>query len=184
MRQTHTCHIAHGIPGYEGYFEASTLGRVKSVARYQLAAWGGVRWKEEHILKPLPTHGGDDGWYYQVKLSFDGKREQPSLHRLIALTFVPNPHNYPQVNHIDGNKDNNRAENLEWCTGAENCQHRSHVLGKWVGRKKKPVICLDTGEIFESSHHAARALGVNPGGVFATCQGKQKMAGGMRFSFA
>ena len=71
-------------------------------------------------LKPIKANNG----YLHVTLSMeDGRSKQVSIHRLVAEHFIPNPYHYPQVNHIDGNKENNVVTNLEWCTPAENIQH-------------------------------------------------------------
>ena len=166
------------IPGYEGIYEASNFGRIKSVERVVEGRWGPTVIRE-HLLKPNNVHDG----YQQVKFCVGNERSQQLVHRLIASAFLPNPDNLPQVNHKDGNPENNNVENLEWCTAAENSQHRSRVLKKWVGHPKKPVKCLDTGKVYESSHHASRDLGIGQGGIFNVCRGGQATAGGMRFEF-
>lgn len=166
------------IPGYEGYYEASNLGRIRSVERIVRGRWGFSR-RHSQILKQNNVHHG----YRQVRFSIDGIKSQPLVHRLIAMTFISNPQNLPQVNHKDGNTENNCPENLEWCTAAYNSQHRSRVLKKWVGHSKKKVICLDTGIVYESSHHASRDLGISQGGIFSVCQGRCKKANGLRFAF-
>jgi hypothetical protein len=166
------------IPGFEKYYEASSHGRIRSIERIAIGRWGHAH-RKSHILKPNDVHNG----YLQVKFSIDGNKFQPLVHRLIAETFIPNPNKLPQVNHKDGNPKNNFIENLEWCTAAENSQHRSRVLKKWVGHPKKPIRCLDTEVIYESSHHASRALRISQGGIFSACQGKQQSAGGLRFEF-
>ena len=166
------------IAGYEEYYEASSLGRIK-----RLAGWRNGRWGKIHVEEKLLTPHDCGRGYCQVKLCVNGVRSQPSLHRLIAETFIPNPYNLPQINHKDGNKLNNCIDNLEWCTCAENAQHRSRVLKKWVGRPKKPVRCIDSGVVYESSHHASRALHIAQGCIFGNCQGNTSHAGGLRFEF-
>ena len=86
-------------------------------------------------------------------VSIDGKAQL--LHRLVAKTFIPNPDNRPQVNHRNGNKNDNRVDNLEWCTGSQNCLHRDRVLGVERTNKKK-VVCVETGRVFDSAADAAR----------------------------
>lgn len=97
------------IEGCDGY-EVSNLGRVKSF-------W---RRKKPHILKPTRFCGSD---YLHVVFIINGKRKYFAIHRLVAKAFVPNPENKPCVNHINGVKTDNRAENLEWVTYSENLQH-------------------------------------------------------------
>ena len=102
------------IPGYEGLYQATIVGKIKSLERINLQ---GKR-QNERILKT------QFGRYETVTLfDFKGNRHKTSVHRVIALTFIPNPLNKPQVNHIDGNKHNNLVCNLEWCTGSENMIH-------------------------------------------------------------
>lgn len=111
------------IVGYEGWYQVSNLGRVKSVSRVvpHKTKGGGVSnqvWPSK-ILRPTVTNHG----YQLVVLSKQGKFRYPTIHRLVATAFVPKPFNKPTVNHKDGNKENNMADNLEWCTSSENNYH-------------------------------------------------------------
>lgn len=111
------------IKGYEGKYQISNMGNVKSI-HYKKS-------KEinERILKPrFVTRKGHN--YYYVVLSKDNIPHTFKIHRLVAEYFIPNPQNKPVVNHKDGNKQNNKVENLEWCTVAENNRHCYNVLGK------------------------------------------------------
>lgn len=166
------------IPGYESYYEASSQGRIRSVPRLAKGRWGHYQTRR-HTLKPNNVRHG----YLQVKFSINGVKEQPLVHRLVAKTFIPNPLELPQVNHKDGNPSNNVVSNLEWCTDSENSLHRCRVLKREVGRPKKKVMCLETGKIYESSHHAAHDLNISQGGIFMVCQGKGLTAGGLHFQF-
>lgn len=96
------------IPTYEGKYWVSNFGNVKSLYRGKY-----------FIMKPHKSELG----YLRVRLSKDNKAKTFIVHRLVALMFVPNPYNYKEVNHIDGNKENNCADNLEWCTRSENIKH-------------------------------------------------------------
>ena len=167
------------IPGYEGYYEASTYGRVRSVDRYTINRWGSKTFHGSQIMKCRKFKNG----YMHVKLTKNGKGVEPSVHRLIAITFIPNPGNLSQVNHIDGNKSNNYITNLEWCSSSENQLHSRRVLNRICGLTRKKTLCIDTGEIFDSTHHAARAFNLSPGGVYNVCIGKNKHTGGMHFKF-
>ena len=100
------------INGYEEY-EISNLGRVKSFKRD----------RKGKIMKPKFS-----GEYLAVTLCADGQQERKTIHRLVAEHFIPNPKNKPQVNHIDGNKLNNKACNLEWVDNSENLKH-AHDIG-------------------------------------------------------
>lgn len=100
--------IWKNIPGFNGDYQISNYGRIKSFKR-----------KEPKILK----QGYDGRKYRKIMLCKNGKRTNPAVHTLVAKLFVPNPKNKPTVNHIDCNKDNNRADNLEWMTYSENSLH-------------------------------------------------------------
>ena len=107
------------IKGYEGSYQVSSLGRVKSLARvieYRKGIYGN---KKEIILKTFKDRKG----YLKYKLCKNGKEKSVISHRLVALAFLHNLNQKPEVNHINGIKDDNRLENLEWCTSSENTIH-------------------------------------------------------------
>lgn len=107
------------IKGYEGLYMISSLGRVKSLQPRGGNRNGMPRKGKEHILTPYISSTG----YYKVSLVKNNKRSDKRIHRLLASAFIPNPNNKPNINHIDGNKLNNRIDNLEWCTQKENTIH-------------------------------------------------------------
>ncbi len=115
--------LAHNVwlpfPGYEQMFEITANGRVRSLSRLvNSPAAGGQRRIKGRILKPSLVKG-----YRAIQPNIGGKRKTLYLHRAIAELFVPNPSAKPCVNHIDGDKQNNSPDNLEWCTHLENMQH-------------------------------------------------------------
>lgn len=95
------------IKGYEGKYQVSNLGRIKSLSYRNTGI--------SKILVPKINKG-----YYEIGLYLNGIRKMFFVHRLVALTFIPNPNNLPQINHIDEDKTNNCVDNLEWCTQAYN----------------------------------------------------------------
>ena len=106
------------IKGYEGYYQISDLGNVRSVDRFD-----GVHERKGSILKPNLKQNG----YMQVGLRKHSTRKWFGIHRLVAIHFIENPDNKPQVNHIDGNKQNNSVNNLEWVTEKENQNHAAQT---------------------------------------------------------
>lgn len=110
------------IKDFEGIYQISNLGRIKRLAKriYNEGLIGKKYFdSKERILKPSTISKG----YKGITLTKDKKRYSKKVHRLVAETFIPNPENKPQVNHIDCNKENNRIDNLEWCTNSENQIH-------------------------------------------------------------
>lgn len=107
------------IKGYEGHYQVSDLGRVKSLSRVVKSRVGVFGTKKEIILK---TFKNGDG-YLKYKLCINGKEKSVISHRLVANEFLENPFNKPQVNHKNGIKDDNRVDNLEWVTSSENVIH-------------------------------------------------------------
>jgi hypothetical protein len=117
------------INGYEGYYQVSNLGRIKS-----LIGWNGHKYiHREKIIKQLHRTNG----YYFVGLHKNQNTITIDVHRLVALTFIPNPQNYPCVMHKDENLLNNNVNNLEWGTQKENCNAPLHKkrLSKSMSKK-------------------------------------------------
>lgn len=135
------------IPNYEGFYQASTFGRIRSLDRtvMQQNSHGFISSHNFHgrIITPnINNHG-----YLYLCLCKDGKHWYAKVHRLIAMTFLPNLQNLSDVNHKDGNKTNNQVGNLEWCSHSDNQKHAIKVgLNKKpyaAGLHKKPVVQID-----------------------------------------
>ncbi len=118
------------IPGYEGYYEASTHGNIRSVDR--CLSWGekGLRFLEGCLLSQ-----NTKARYNKVSLYKNSTRKPMTVHRLIALTFLPNPDNLPEVDHIDRNKRNNHVLNLRWVTRSTNGRNTGMRCTNKVGEK-------------------------------------------------
>lgn len=123
------------IEGFEGAYMASNFGNIKSVERLKKDTVGRKRvFPEKQITKIVNVKG-----YYQVNL-YKNKNHTKTVARIVAKLFVPNPHNKPQVNHIDGNKQNNHVSNLEWVTAMENITHSIETGLKRIARgEQRPL---------------------------------------------
>ena len=133
------------IPGYEGYYQVSNYGNVRSLDRVIKEKTGKTQTLKGRILKQRINPGG----YHYIELGKNGTKATFAVHQLVAQAFIPNPDSKPTVNHIDGNKLNNSVANLEWSTYSENLKHAyktglrrtvkfSEVGSKNYKRKLKP----------------------------------------------
>lgn len=165
------------VRGYKGEYEVSNMGRVKSLkkSKERMLALHQSKLTKRH---PKPM--------YHVELWKDNKRKAVKIHRLVGEHFIPNPQGKPQINHIDGDRTNNRADNLEWVTGSENMLH-SYANGLTKPRGRKPVRAtnLITGETkeFESIRFASRELLINPDAIRAALKGRSRTSGGYTWEF-
>jgi len=122
------------VVGYEGYYQISNLGRVKSLKKRVPFETYGVRKLRTLPEKILKQHKNECGYMY-VPLAKDTKKKKHKIHRLVAEAFLPNPEMKKCVNHKDGNKVNNCVSNLEWVTHSENMKHAAEN-GLWVSWNK------------------------------------------------
>ena len=166
------------IAGYEGLYQISNLGRVKSLERTFVDKIGRERTFRGRILKPKTERSG----YLQVSLcNGSGKKKSFLVHRLVCETFHENPENKPCVNHIDENRTNNAASNLEWCTYAENNNHGTRptsvakALGKPVGQYTRDGKLI---KVWQSTMEVQRQLGFNNAFISEVARGKYKTAYG------
>ena len=153
------------IPGYEGYYQVSSQGNVRNS-------------RNQRILKPRPNFGG----YMQFTLSVNNRCHYELAHRLVAQAFIPNLENKTQINHKNGNKIDNRIENLEWCTPSENQHHRYDVLLK-KQTSNRPVVCTTTGETYPSARAAAKALSLHHTAISMCCHGVRTHTKNLYFKF-
>lgn len=178
------------IPEYEGFYQSSNLGRIRSLDRVSKRIRGGkINFcpKKGTILVP-----SKEGWgYHQVKIQIQGiVNKYKKVHRLIAFAFIYNPENKPHINHKDGNKSNNHVENLEWVTISENMHHAFDTglnIGSQTGKsgvlhhRSRAVISIKQTAIIEhgSIGECARYFNVDRAAVFNAikkgfnCQGNK-----------
>lgn len=165
------------VPGFETYYAASSFGSIKAISRPSVNGFGSTVLKE----KILKTHKCKQG-YMKVGLRNIGwnRNKSFSVHRIIAITFIPNPDNLPEVNHVNGIKDDNRVENLEWLTESKNTQHAwdTGLCKRRFGKdhwKSKPVIqySLNLTKIarFSNSREAERNGAGRAKGIHKCCSG-------------
>jgi NUMOD4 motif-containing protein/HNH endonuclease/NUMOD1 domain-containing protein len=182
------------VNGYDGIYEISNFGRIKSLKRNieYLNKNGNVVncvLPEKILIPGVHTNG-----YLKISLYKNAKEERFFIHRLVAIHFILNPENKPQVNHKDGDRKNCKLNNLEWATGSENKIHSFTVLGrKNIGLKgkdnvsSKVVLQYDLNgnflNEFESSGDARRRLGLSSNHITDCCTGKLKNAYGFIWKF-
>ena len=170
------------IKGYEGLYQVSNMGRVKSLGRTVSIKNGFKRAVRERILRPCT-----DGSGYLVVNFYNGsgKRKAFLVHRLVCEAFHENSQNKPEVNHINEDKLDNRACNLEWVTRKENINHgtRNARVGKAVSKalsKSVGQYTLDGKliKVWQSTMEIQRQLGFNRGNISAVARGERKTANG------
>lgn len=152
------------IKGYEGLYQVSNMGRVK-----RLNYWNGHKYNNgEKILKPTTQYVTDNYFRSKVKLYNGCSKKDFKIHRLVATAFIPNPNNYPIINHIDGNPLNNRADNLEWCTQKHNMKVAENT-DNWCRTinsidREDLIELLNNGFIYDD---IAQMLSIAKGTVFS-----------------
>lgn len=175
------------VVGYEGLYEVSNKGRLKRIAPARGTQIG-------HIFRPSPDKKG----YLRTRITnADGKGRSVKMHRLVAEAFHNNPNKFPEVNHIDTDKLNNHADNLQWCTGAQNMRHAADnglIKGCWKGKYGKEhnrsinlkAINIDTGDskIITGINEAARIIGSNSVAIWRVLKGEYKHTKRWRFEYA
>lgn len=173
------------IPGYEGLYQISSLGRVKCLERvYYCGDKHSRRIQNETILRPTSVKG-----YVRLSLSNNGRRSSFLVHRLVAESFLPIPDSLKhlvgtrklQVNHKDENMLNNTVDNLEWCTASYNVNYGKRnekaANKNRNGKKSKAVICVETGEVFPSQAEIQRIFGISQGEISRGCHKNFKVRG-------
>jgi hypothetical protein len=164
------------VIGFEGLYIVSENGNVLSLGNG--CSTNTLTKNERHLTQRLSRNG-----YLNVKLSKQGERTYISVHRLVALSFIPNPEKKPQVNHKDGNKGNNHISNLEWATARENIRHSVdnglQVMPKGIDNpcsKQIRQLSISNELIREwgSINEVKRIMGFNSFGIIKCCKKEKK----------
>ena len=183
------------IPGYDGKYEISTLGNVRC-----------INYKKTGVCKVMKMQLSKHN-YYMITLRQGGKNVNRSIHRLVGITWIPNPNNLPEIDHINSDPSDNRVENLRWCTKEENLHnpktlkkkrevcHKPYSRNPLTEEKRrqislavsKPVIQMsifgkDIRE-FKSIIQAGKETKAHPSAINKCCRGKAKSAGGYKWRY-
>lgn len=163
------------ISGFEGYYQISNLGNLRSIDRFVTRSGKKMHIKGR-IMRPY-----NNGGYHQYLLRKDGKSFGAWAHREVAKAFIPNPDNLPCVNHKDENPSNNRVDNLEWCTYGYNLAYNDLAKRKAIDKRKPILQYSKDGEFIREWSHAreaAETLGLNKRAIYECCAGRSKTSGG------
>lgn len=163
---------------YEGYYQVSNLGRIRSLNRKVFKSKHQIELKGK-ILNLTQNNSG----YFGVNLCVNNKRKKFLIHRLVAISFIPNPNNFDCINHKDEDKSNNCIDNLEWCNHKYNNNYGS-FKSRISQKNSKPVICLELDKKFKNQTEAANYFNLKQAAISFCCYNPNRTSGGYHWKFA
>lgn len=163
------------VKGYEGFYEASTMGRIRSVTRYINRSRGGLQMSRGMVLRQ--NHNGS---YYSVGISKYGKQKTVAVHKMVMEAFSQRPVWAEEINHINHNSLDNHLSNLEWCTVLQN---RDHTYKDGNSKRARPVQRLNDGKVYRSMCEAAKDISATQSQIDKVCNGKMRQTHGYSFRF-
>lgn len=176
--------IYKDVKGFEGLYKVSNYGNIKSLERKEICK-NILRIRGERILKPSLRRG-----YLFVTLSKNGQKKGVNIHKIVADHFLENIFNYPQIDHIDGDKENNNVENLRWVTAKQNSNNKNSpntFLGKKINKGGKIVLQFDLDDNlineWVTTMEIQRVLGYQRGNISNCCNGLVKTAYGFKWKY-
>ena len=194
VKEKYQFEIWRPVFGYEGWYEVSNFGRVRSLCRIVKHPKKGYRMVYGRILKQIECKG-----YLHVHLSKNGEAKVLKVHRLVAIAFLPNPHNYPEINHkwdktenkVFFNADgtiNYEKTTIEWCDRKYNCNYGQHneKLSKANlnhHKKSKPILCIELNITYPSIGEASRQTKINRGNLSVCVKRQRNTAGGYHWKY-
>lgn len=161
MKHIYTLEFWRDVKGYIGLYQVSNVGQVRSLITNK-------------ILKPVKKEDG----YLRIDLYKNSEAKKFYIHRLVAEAFLPNEDELPEVDHISGDKTDNRVANLQWISKVENLRKKETGWGQ-----PKRVICVETGEIFETITAAAKTVNRKPTSIWRNLKGITQTCAGKHFEY-
>lgn len=175
------------IDGFEGLYQVSNFGRIKSIPR-RVRCQHYSRMTKERIMKQHSDHLG----YCRVSLHKGLKQYSPKVHRLVGIAFIPNPNNYREINHKDENPSNNRVDNLEWCDHLYNSRYGNRGKKLSIANTNNPMLCKRVAQYtkdgkfvkeYNSIREVFKQTGIHNGSITMACKGQIKTAGGFVWKY-
>ena len=181
------CEIWKDIKGYEGIYQISSWGRVRSLDHvFYQKHYSGIMAKHEIKGKIMKLHKRLNGYMCIGLTNKEGKNKTYSIHRLVGIHFLEKPEGKDCINHLDSNPSNNHVSNLEWCTQSENIFY-AYRYGNMIPPHQRKVGQYDLNgnliKVWISQTEAARQLGIHQSNIYKVCSGKRETAGGFKWQY-